>query len=71
MFEVLANGDAQFFENLKNWTAWKFQFADQRPEVAVAFKGKKGVGKGVFAVIILLVFGTHGIQVFNPDHVTG
>jgi len=47
------------------------KIADQRPEVAVAFKGKKGVGKGVFAVIILLVFGTHGIQVFNPDHVTG
>jgi hypothetical protein len=71
MLEVLSNGDKEFFLYLKRWTAWKLQNADQRPEVALVIKGKKGAGKGVFAVILLSIFGAHGLQVFNPDHVTG
>jgi hypothetical protein len=71
IYEVLANGDRDFYQYIIHWAAWKFQNADRRPEVALVLRGKKGVGKGVFGVVLLLVFGPHGIQVFNPDHLTG
>src|SRR6516162_6777133 len=43
----------------------------KRPEVALALKGLKGTGKGVFMYSMLKAFGPHGMEVHNRQHLTG
>jgi hypothetical protein len=68
---VLANEEKRSEEYILKWTAWKFQNPGETPEVAIAFKGKKGVGKGVWMYALLKVFGPHGLQIYNREHLTG
>ena len=35
------------------------------------FKGKEGVGKGVLMYSMLTAFGPHGMEIHNPQHLTG
>ena len=69
--EVLANGNQAFEDFIKRSTAWKFQNAGLPPEVLLALLGGKGVGKGAWGYILLLIFGTHGLQIFSTEHLTG
>ena len=69
--EVLANGNQAFEDFITRSTAWKFQNAGLPPEVLLALLGGKGVGKGAWGYILLLIFGTHGLQIFSTEHLTG
>ena len=71
MWVVLANEEKRSDDYIVKWSAWKYQNAGERPEVALNFKGKKGTGKGVFMYSMLKVFGPHGLEVHNPQHLTG
>jgi Family of unknown function (DUF5906) len=68
---VLASEEKRSEEYILKWTAWKVQNPGETPEVAIAFKGKKGVGKGVWMYGLLKVFGPHGLQIYNREHLTG
>ncbi len=71
IIEVLANDNQDFEDFIKRSTAWKFQNPGLPPEVLLALLGGKGVGKGVWGYIQMLIFGTHGLQIFTTDHLTG
>jgi hypothetical protein len=68
---VLASEEKRSEEYIVKWTAWKVQNPGETPEVALAFRGKKGVGKGVWMYALLKVFGPHGLQIYNREHLTG
>ena len=69
--EVLANGNQEFEDYIKRWTAWKFQNAGLPPEVVIAFLGGKGAGKGAWGYTLMLIFGSHGLQIYASEHLTG
>jgi hypothetical protein len=69
--EVLANGNQTFEDFIKRSTAWKFQNPGLPPEVLLALLGGKGVGKGAWGYIQMLIYGTHGLQIFSTEHLTG
>ena len=69
--EVLANGSQTFEDFIKRSTAWKFQNPGLPPEVLLALLGGKGVGKGAWGYIQMLIYGTHGLQIFSTEHLTG
>jgi hypothetical protein len=69
--EVLANGHQGFEDYLIRSSAWKFQNPGLPPEVLLALLGGKGVGKGAWGYVSMLIFGTHGLQIFSTDHLIG
>jgi hypothetical protein len=69
--EVLANGNQGFEDFIKRSTAWKFQNLGLPPEVVLALLGGKGVGKGAWGYAQMLIYGTHGLQIFSTDHLIG
>jgi hypothetical protein len=69
--EVLANGNQVFEDYIKRSTAWKFQNPGLPPEVVLALLGGKGVGKGAWGYIQMLIYGSHGLQIFSTDHLIG
>ena len=69
--EVLANGNQEFEDYIKRWTAWKFQNPGLPPEVALALLGGKGAGKGAWGYTLMLIFGQHGLQIYASEHLTG
>jgi hypothetical protein len=69
--EVLANGNQEFEDYIKRWTAWKLQNAGLPPEVVVALLGGKGAGKGAWGYTLMLIFGAHGLQIYASEHLTG
>jgi hypothetical protein len=69
--EVLANGDARFADYILRWTAWILQNPGERPEAALVLRGGKGSGKGVWGDVLMIIFGEHGLQIFDPTHLTG
>jgi hypothetical protein len=69
--EVLANGNAEFEEFILRSTAWKFQNPGLPPEVVLALLGGKGAGKGAWGYVQMLIWGTHGLQIFSPTHLYG
>jgi Family of unknown function (DUF5906) len=68
---VLADNDEASDNYIIKWTAWAFQNPGLMAEVALVFKGGKGVGKGVFAKALLRIFGQHGLQIGSMKHLTG
>jgi hypothetical protein len=69
--EVLADGDQKFEDYILRFTAWKFQNPAGVPGVSLVLRGGKGSGKGVWGDIHMRIYGQHGIQVYNSQHVTG
>src|SRR6516165_3350211 len=69
--EVLADGDPRFAEYILHWTAWVLQNPAERPEAALTLRGGKGSGKGVWGDVLMIIFGEHGLQIFDPAHLTG
>jgi Mesyanzhinovviridae DNA primase len=69
--EVLANGSQVFADYMLRLTAWKFQNPGKPPEVVLAFLGGKGSGKGVWGYTLMKIFGSHGLQIFSTNHLTG
>ena len=69
--EVLANGNQEFEDYIKRWTAWKLQNPGLPPEVALALLGGKGAGKGAWGYTLMRIFGQHGLQIYASEHLTG
>jgi hypothetical protein len=68
---VLANGNQEFEDYIKKWTAWKFQNPGLPLEVALALLGGKGAGKGAWGYTLMRIFGQHGLQIYASEHLTG
>jgi hypothetical protein len=69
--EVLAGGNESYANYILNWTAWGLQNPGRMAEVALVFKGKKGVGKGAYVRALLDIFGQHGLHISSMKQLTG
>ncbi|MCA3513501.1 MAG: hypothetical protein IOC96_09750, partial [Rhodobacter sp.] len=69
--DVLCAGDAAAYDYVVRWSAFMVQHPHVPAEVALVFKGSKGVGKGSFARALRLIAGAHGKQVAQPEHFVG
>jgi len=67
----ICGGDEEIYIYVISWLARGIQFPDRPGEVALVLKGKRGVGKGVFANEYLKLFGRHGMQIVNSSHLVG
>jgi hypothetical protein len=69
--DVLTDGDRAGFEYVLNWIAVMFQRPSEAAEVAIAFKGAKGTGKGTLGRVLQHIAGAHGLHISSPEHITG
>jgi hypothetical protein len=69
--DVLSGGDEASFDYVVRWAAFMVQKPHVPAEVALVFKGAKGVGKGTFARALRDIAGSHGKQVAQPEHFVG
>ncbi|UXB32496.1 DUF5906 domain-containing protein [Stenotrophomonas maltophilia] len=69
--EVLTDGDPQGHRYVLNWIAAMFQRPSEAAEVAIAFKGAKGTGKGTLGRVLQHIAGAHGLHISSPEHITG
>jgi len=69
--EVLTDGDRRAYEYVMNWIAAMFQRPSEPAEVAIAFKGAKGTGKGTLGRVLQNLAGAHGLHISSPEHITG
>lgn len=69
--EVLTDGDRGAYEYVMNWIAAMFQRPSEPAEVAIAFKGAKGTGKGTLGRVLQSLAGAHGLHISSPEHITG
>lgn len=71
VFEVLCNGNKEGFEYVLNWAAYMIQRPSKPAEVALAFRGNKGTGKGTWGRALTKLCGGHGLHISSPEHLTG
>lgn len=69
--DVLTDGDAASFEYVLNWMAFMFQHPEKVAEVAIAFKGAKGTGKGTLGRALFNLAGASGLHISSPGHLVG
>ncbi|WP_439545009.1 DUF5906 domain-containing protein [Sandarakinorhabdus sp.] len=69
--EVLADGNAEHGDYIVRWIAWMLQNPDKPAEVALVFRGEKGVGKGVLGRALGKIAGQHGIHLSSSSLMTG
>jgi hypothetical protein len=65
LLEALCNGNVEAFEYNLNWAAFMVQNPDKPAEVAVVFRGSKGVGKGTWGRALAMLCGRHSLQISN------
>lgn len=68
---VLAQGVDEHADYILRWTAWAVQNPARQAEVALVFRGGRGVGKGIFARAVKDLFGQHGLHIRSSKHLTG
>lgn len=71
IWRVLCNGNKEKFKYVIKWFAWLIQNPHERAEICLVFKGKQGAGKGLVMTQFVEIFGRHGMQITNRDHLTG
>jgi hypothetical protein len=69
--EVIAAGDPKMTEYILRWCAWMVQNPGKPAEVALVLRGDKGSGKGTLTKTLLRFFGQHGMQISEPEQLTG
>jgi hypothetical protein len=69
--DVICSGDESLTAYVLGWLARFVQRPGEPGEVALVLRGREGTGKGLFAKLLLRVFGQHGLQVSQPGHVVG
>jgi hypothetical protein len=69
--QVLAGGDKTAADYILRWTAWTFQNPNKQAEVALVFRGGKGIGKSTFGVALCRIFGAHAMQVSERRDLVG
>ena len=68
---ILANGNAEYAEYILNWMAYCLQHPELPAEVALAFTGLPGSGKGVVWSCFGSLFSPHFRHFSHPDQFTG
>jgi hypothetical protein len=68
---VVCCSDEGHFDYLMNWLAELFQHPNKPGEVAVALRGLKGAGKGIFGRWLHRAWGQHAMHITNPGHLVG
>ncbi len=70
LLEALCDGNEEAYEYCLNWAAFMVQHSDRPAEVAVVFRGGKGVGKGTWGRALARLCGKHSLQISNQHHFT-
>ena len=68
---MLTDGDAESFEYVLNWIAHMVQRPARPAEVALAFRGDKGTGKGTLGRALAELAGASGLHIANPSQLVG
>ena len=63
--EALCGNDEASYNYCLDWAAFMVQFPDKPAEVAVVFRGEKGVGKGTWGRTLAQLCGRHSLQISN------
>ena len=73
IFEVICGSDQASYDYVIQWLAHLVQKPQEKPGVALVMRGKKGVGKGVFAnnIIRNLIGDGNFIGIDKAEHLTG
>lgn len=71
ILEVLVDGDRASYEYVMNWMAYMIQHPSRPAEVAIAFKGEKGTGKGTLGRALHELVGKHSLHISSPEHLVG
>ncbi|GAA5071311.1 DUF5906 domain-containing protein [Roseibacterium beibuensis] len=69
--EVLCDGDAASEEYVLRWIAYMLQRPWETPEVAIAFRGEEGTGKGTLGRSLMRIAGQHGLTVSHRSQFAG
>lgn len=69
--DVLVDGDRACYEYVMNWMAFMVQHPGQPAEVAIAFRGEKGTGKGTLGRALAELAGSQGLHIANPAQLVG
>lgn len=69
--DVLTDSDAESFEYVLNWIAHMVQRPGRPAEVALAFRGDKGTGKGTLGRALAELAGASGLHIANPSQLVG
>lgn len=69
--DILCRGHEESFDYALRWSAFMVQNPHVPAEVALVFKGTKGVGKGTFGRALKSLAGMHGKQVAQAEHFVG
>jgi hypothetical protein len=68
---VICAGEEALYEYVVAWLGHAVQYPNRLPEVALALRGGRGAGKGMFARTFGELFGQHYLQIANTKHLTG
>jgi hypothetical protein len=72
IFENICSGDGDLLIYLLAWMAQGIQHPEVKPEVAIVLRSEeRGTGKSFFARYYRKLFGQHGIELSNSQHLTG
>lgn len=70
--KVICCSDPVHIQYVWSWMAHLVQSpGGMKPGVALVLRGGRGTGKGMFVRPLLRIFGRHGIQLNNREHLTG
>lgn len=69
--DIICSGDSELDQYVMGWIARLIQRPGEQGEVALVFKGKRGVGKGTVGNVLLRILGQHGIYLTQSKHLVG
>jgi hypothetical protein len=69
--KIVCCGNEEHFTFLMKTLARMVQHPGTQGEVAIVMQGKEGVGKGLVANTMIKLFGQHGFQIANAEHLIG
>ncbi len=67
LFEVVSQGDREFYEYIFRWLAWKIQYPHLQTQVAPVFLGEQGSGKSAFFQLLKAMFGRYARSFNRPS----
>lgn len=69
--ENISQDDPDIYDYFVRWMAQTVQEPGERPGVAIALRGDRGTGKGVFCTEFAKLFGAHWVHVQHRQHLVG
>ncbi len=69
--DIICSGNDEHYEWTISWLGHLFQRPWEMPGSSIVMRGEEGIGKGCFMDAIRVLCGRHGLQVGNPNMLTG